>query len=78
MAMNPTNLKSEMKTAILAAVAADYANISDDQTLTGFTLPEYLEKYLGALASAIYTHITTNARATGTDSRGDTHDLTIV
>lgn len=78
MAMNATNLGNEIKAALLAALAADYSDLADDERLTGYTFSEYLTKFSGAIASAIVTHITTNAKATGTDSPGgDSHNLSI-
>lgn len=38
----------------------------------------WLDKFATALANAIIDEITINARAQGTDSAGDSHDLQIV
>lgn len=78
MAMNSGSLANELKAAIMAALAADYANPADDENLTGYDFDTYMTKWTTAVATTIVNHITANAKATGTDSRGDSHDLSII
>ena len=78
MAMNAANLANEMKAALDAALP-DYSSIDNDHRLSGFDKNSYDAAYLLALATAIINHITTNAKAIGTDTpTGDTHNLSIV
>lgn len=69
---------ADMKTAILAALNAefgtDYEDVPDSHELSGYDRATYNDRYWGAVCSAMITYITTNARCSGTDSRGDTHD----
>lgn len=74
MAMNAASMRDEVVAAIEAAMAADYLDIQDDHTLTGYDLHTYLLRYWGAAAAAIINHIQNNARCSGQDSNGDTHD----
>lgn len=75
MAMNATVLKNEMKTAVLAAIQALYANIPNNHQLAGYTTADFWDKVCGAIATTTVNHIKNNARCSGTDSHGDTHDL---
>lgn len=77
MAMNAGVFKNEMKAALKAALEADYTSIADDHELGGYTFDDYLEKFCTAITNSIVFHISNNARATGLDSRGDTHDLPV-
>jgi hypothetical protein len=63
MALNGDNLASEIKTAYDAIKPEDAGDID----LT----------FLQALSNAIIDHIITNGHATGSDSGGDTHNLSI-
>jgi hypothetical protein len=65
MAMSASVLSALMQTKLLAR---------------GFTEGEYesWRMLCDALAEAVVEHITQAARAVGTDSRGDSHDLPIV
>jgi len=76
MAMNATNLKNEIVAAINAAMP-DFTAYPNDHRV-GLTKAQYDALLYGAIASAIVTHIQTNAKATGTDSRLDTHNLSII
>lgn len=79
MAMNASNLKTEIVAALNAEFGTDYEDIPDSHLLTGYDRVTYNNRYWGAVAVAIVNHITTNARATGTDTpNGDSHNLTIV
>lgn len=79
MAMNAANLASEIKSALAAAFGTSYENIPDSHTLTGYDQDAFWDTYWTAVATALINHITTNARATGSDSpSGDSHDLNIV
>ncbi len=69
MALDATRLRDSIDTK-LAALLPDYASsTSRDAIKTGL---------MQAIAEAVVEEITTNARATGTDTpTGDTHDLVI-
>jgi len=66
MAMNANNLKSEIVAALQAEFGDDYENIPDNHELAGYDQDTYWNRYWGAVASAIITHITTNGLAVGT------------
>lgn len=68
MAMNATTLRNLIDTKF-AALSTDYATSA---ARTGLK-----EGLLQAIAEAIVEHLQTDARATGTDSGGDTHTLDI-
>ena len=81
MAMNIGTLTVALRNRIdseLTTQLAPYIDIDDDHTLTGYTLAEYLDRLSQGLATAIanevINHITANAKCSGVDSRGDTHD----
>lgn len=78
MALNAGTLASQLKSAIIAALAADYADPADDENLTGYDFDTYLTKWTTAIATTLVNHITANAQATGTDSGGDSHNLSII
>ena len=70
MAMNGNNMGDEIYAAIQVAVSA----MADEHNAT----VSEQKAILRAMATAIVTHIQTNAQATGLDSPGgDSHDLTI-
>ncbi len=77
MAMNAGTLATAMTAAILSAISA-FENEVDDHRLTGKTQTDFWTYIAGAISSTVVDHITSNANATGTDSRGDTHALSIV
>ena len=77
MSLNAATLKSSMKAAILAAIAV-FENPPDDNRLTGYTTDEYWDAVCGAISSTVVSHIQSNGQATGLDSGGDSHTLTIV
>ena len=60
MAMNAAALALAMKNAILAALAAQYANPADDHTLAGYTFDDYLALFCTAVATTTVAHITAN------------------
>ena len=83
-----TAIQAPLKAQIisnLAALKARYNAVPNDNRATGFDQDTYQNDYFEALVSAICTvvpdaiinEITGNAIASGVDSRGDTHALTI-
>lgn len=76
MALSASRLKSAIISA-LATLNAKYENLADDHTLSGYTKEEYDDALWTAVCEQIITEITDNARATGTDSHGDSHNLNI-
>lgn len=76
MAMNSGAMANQV-IAALAAVTAKYKNIADDHRLSGYDLDSYNNDYWNAVCSAIVAHIQGNAKAVGTDSRGDSHNLDV-
>lgn len=69
MAMNGTSMGDE----VWAALQAYLNNIPDDHRLTG----KDGQSIWRVICDKIVDHIQANGVATGTDSRGDTHALTI-
>jgi uncharacterized membrane protein len=69
MAMNGTAMGNEVWTALQAY----FDNVPDDHKLTG----REGQAIWQIICDKIVDHIQANAVATGTDSRGDTHALTI-
>lgn len=68
--------QSTLKTAITTAMTAIGFNL----VMVGVTRDgiNWADKLADAIATGVYNEITTNARATGTDSNGDTHNLSII
>lgn len=77
MTMSIGTLSSAMKSAIITAIAPWTTPSRDDHRLTGLTADAYWTAVTTAIATTVINHITSNAKATGTDSRGDTHTLDI-
>lgn len=77
MAMNAGTMKNEIVAALNAEFGTDYDEIPDSHLLTGYDQATYWNRYWGAVSAAIVNHIASNAKATGNDSRGDTHNLDI-
>lgn len=76
MAMNAAVLSAQMTAAVLAAVESDFINIADDHTLKEpLTTVAYWTKVCTAISTSVVNHITTNARCSGVDSGGDSHNL---
>lgn len=93
MAMNASTLRSaiapDLKSEIIssiAAVRAIYENIPDDNRLSGYDMATYDNAIWEAVANSVakvvsekmVAHIQAFAIATGADSRGDSHMLSIV
>jgi hypothetical protein len=76
MAMNAAAMASAVVSAVKAALAV-YENPPDDERATGYDLDSYLNAVWLAACTQIVNHISANAKATGTDSRGDTHNLDV-
>jgi hypothetical protein len=74
MAMNAAVLSAQMTAAVLAAVESDYLNIADDHKLSGFTTAIFWGKIAAAISSTVISHIQANAKCTGFDSSGDSHN----
>ena len=72
---------SAMKSSVIAALAAEFGTeleeINDFTDLSQYTRPIYEDRYWDAVCSGIVSHIQSAANATGTDSGGDSHSLTI-
>ena len=78
MAINAAALKASMKSAVLAGIQALYANIPDNQNLSGYSTADYWDKVCGAIATSVVEHIKANAQCVGADSHGDAHNLAIL
>lgn len=76
MAMSSAALKLAMKSAAISALSP-WLNPNDDHRLTNLTQSDFLDALCGAIASTVVAHIQSNAVASGLDSRGDSHSLTI-
>lgn len=73
MGMNSSALSAAMKAAILAATAA-WDDPADDHRLSGLTRADYWGAIATAISSTTVSHIQVNARCSGIDSHGDSHD----
>lgn len=75
------SLQLQIKTQMKSFLEADYTGISDDHTLGGYTFDDYLTKFSQAIAKAVASevvaHIQGSALATGVDSGGDSHSLSV-
>ena len=69
MAMNGNNMGDEVWNAIKSLLE----NIQDDHRLSGREGQDFWR----LICTKIVEHIQNNAHATGADSRGDSHNLTI-
>lgn len=78
MAMSDAVLAEALKTALVGELSPLYSNISDDHTLPLYDLDSYLSLWSETVARVVVAFIQANARAQGTDSHGDSHDLSIV
>lgn len=76
MAMNASTMATAVVAAIKSATTA-WNNPDDDHRLTGLDYDTYLNAVWLAACTEIVAHIQANGQATGVDSRGDTHNLTI-
>ncbi len=73
--MNAGVLAAAMKAAILAALAAKYADPPDDHQLAGYTFDDYITALSTAIATTVVGHITGNAKCNGLDIPGNnTHN----
>jgi len=70
MALNKTSLKSRIITEL--------SNQGFGVKTTDPNGNNWLDKFATAIANAVIDEITMNAQATGTDSNGDTHNLSII
>ena len=77
MAMSASGMKSAIRSALSAEFGSELEQINDDTDLSAYTREQYEERYWSAVASGIVSYITGNAQATGLDSGGDSHDLSI-
>ena len=78
MAMNSATLGAAMKAAIVAAIAPWLnGSFADDHRLATLSQTAFWEAVATAVSTTVVNHITANAKATGADSRGDTHNLDI-
>lgn len=68
MAMNGNTMGSAVYAAIAAALADTAGNAENPGIMEGEALWQLI-------CTQIVSHITANGHATGTDSRGDTHNL---
>lgn len=81
MAMNIGSLTTALISRLqseLATQLAIYDDIADDNRLSGYTFADYRLRFSTAIATAVadevISHIINNARCSGTDSRGDSHE----
>ena len=75
MTMSAGTLATAMQAAIISAIAP-WTSHEDDHRLD-LSETAFWTAVTTAIASTTVSHITANAKATGTDSRGDTHTLDI-
>ena len=76
MAMSGAALKGQI-IAALSALRNKYLNPADDHRLTGFDIDSYNDQFWGVVSDTIVNYIKANAKAVGTDSRGDSHNLDV-
>lgn len=75
MTMSAGTLATAMQAAILSAISPWTSHIDDHRI--DLSASAFWTAVTTAIASTTVAHITANAKATGTDSRGDTHNLDI-
>lgn len=78
MATNIARLAADMKSRVMTAIADWITPSRDDHRLTNLTADAYWTAATLAISTAVLNELTGHANATGTDSRGDTHNLDIV
>ena len=77
MAMSGSGFAAAVQAA-LTALESNYENLPNDHELSGFEMNAYNNAYWTAVGTAIVEYMNANAKATGTDSGGDSHNLDIV
>jgi len=76
MAMTGAGLKGVI-IAALSALRNKYLNPADNHRLADFDIDAYNDAYWTAVSNAIVSYIQGNAKAVGTDTGGDSHNLDV-
>lgn len=74
MAMNAGDLKDELKAAFIAQLKPIFENPDDREELAGYTFEDIWGVISNVIATKIVAHLVANAKCTGNDSGGDTHN----
>lgn len=76
MPLNAAALATEIFNNVNVAMA-NFDSPADNHQLGGFDRATTEMKWCTAIATAVVAHFQANAKATGTDSGGDSHNLSI-